>query len=140
MRYGRDGTCAGASRAAARVTAMRVKARKARIIVLVRRGRLPFGAVSRDRKRYPAEKHQRRERHERSLVPPQDHEQARDEGSHRIAEAFEEAIDAIHGVVAVDADLLLAMLGHERALRGDGERLADAQQEHDAEEHEEAVG
>src|ERR1700680_3365576 len=126
MRYGRDCTCAAASRSAASVTAMRVKARKARIIVLVRRGRLPFGAVSRDRKRYPAEKHQRRERHEGSLVAPQDHEQARDEGAQRVAESFEEAIDAIHGVVAVDADLLLAVLGHERALCGDGERLAEA--------------
>src|SRR5258708_8345868 len=112
MRYGRDCTCARASRSAASVTAMRVKARKARIIVLVRRGRLPFGAVSRDRKRYPAEKHQRRERDERSLVTPQDHQQARDEGPHRVAEAFADPIAPRPRTVAANPDLPLPPLAN----------------------------
>src|SRR5213595_1282478 len=125
MRYGRDGSCALTS--AASMAAAARKARRMRIMAVSRGGRFPIGAARGHGERDAAEEHEGRERDERPLVAPEDHEDARDERPQRVAEPLEQAIDAVHRVVAVDADLVDAVLGHERALRGDRERLPEAE-------------
>src|SRR5262245_1088368 len=137
MRYGRVGSCALTSAASMAATAR--KATRMRVMAGSGGGRFPVGAAGGHGERDAAEEHECRERDERALVAPEDDEDARDERAHGVAEALEQAIDAVHRVVAVDADLVDAVLGHQRALRGDRERLPEAEQEHDAEEHEEAV-
>src|SRR5258706_16109467 len=140
MRYGRDESCARASPSEASSTTSAISARKVRIMASVCGCGFPIGAARGDRESHAAEEHERGERDEGPLITPQDYQQARDEGSQRVAETLEEPVDAVDGVVAVDANLLLAVLGHERALRGDRQRLPQAQEEHHAKKHEEAVG
>src|ERR1700674_2567477 len=143
MRYGRVCSCASASTSATSVAATKRRTTSERIIAargasVGGRG-LPFGAVRGDGECDAAEEHERRKRDEGALVAPEDYQKAREQRPQRVAQALEQAVDAVDRVVAVDADLLLAMLGHERALRRDRQRLSQPQQEHDAEEHEEAV-
>src|SRR5215470_1167284 len=137
MRYGRPAPCAETS--AARTEAASMRARKVRIMSVGRR-RFPVHAARGDGERDAAEEHEGRDRDERALVTPEDHEQAREQRAERVAEALEQPVDAVDRVVPVDADLLLAMLRDQRALRGDRERLPESEEEDDAEEHEEAVG
>src|SRR5690242_12150067 len=123
MRSGRElEYCASASRSPpTRSAARRAMTRSARAAMASGMDRLalPLLAARRDRERDAAEEDQGREGHEGALVAPEDHEEARHERAQGVAQALEETVDAVHRVVAVDADLLVAVLGHERALRRD---------------------
>src|SRR5687767_8093964 len=118
MRYGR---CARASPSATSIRATQARANRARRIVTVypsslsRRLRLPVQAAGGDGEGDAADQHHGGDRDEGALVAPDDHQQARDQRAQRVAEALQQAVDAVDGVMPVDADLLLAVLGHERA-------------------------